>query len=130
MSKETSTAPNQDQESILGFSTRELAGLSVDELTNNKTAITMVMHYYKLLVSENISMKNEINTLRTYVDGYQRKKTNAFVGATLLAVSNILVGFGVSLLSGSNPSTWPGLATLTPGVILIIAGLYFSWRES
>jgi hypothetical protein len=32
---------------ILGLSTDELAGLSVDELTGNKTAITMVMHYYE-----------------------------------------------------------------------------------
>ena len=31
---------------ILGLSTSELAGLSVEEVTGNKTAITMVMHYY------------------------------------------------------------------------------------
>jgi hypothetical protein len=74
---------------ILSLSTADLAGLSTDELTGNKTAVTMVMHYYKQLVDENISLKNNFNTLRTYVNGYAEKKTNARMGAILLFVSNI-----------------------------------------
>jgi hypothetical protein len=66
---------SRDQQ-ILGLSTDELAGLSVDELTGNKTAITMVMHYYKILLEENISLRNDLNTARTYVEGYGTKKTN------------------------------------------------------
>lgn len=120
-------APESSDETILGLSTSQLAGLTVDELLGNKTAITMMIHYYKQLVSENVSLKNDANTLRTYVDSYERKKTYASIGSILLAVSSVLVGFGVNLLT---PSTnWPGIATLMSGVLLVGIGLYFSNRN-
>lgn len=112
---------------ILGLSTDELAGLSVDKLTNNKTAITMVMHYYRILLDENTSLKNDLNTARTYVEGYSTKKNNAKIGATLLLGSNISIGFGVNLLTSNQ--TWPGLATLIPGIFMALAGTYFSTKE-
>lgn len=112
---------------ILGFSTDQLAGLSVDELMSNKTAITMLMHYYKQLVDENVSLRNDANTLKTYVDGYAAKKTNSMVGAVLLVISNVGIGFGINLLT--NNSSWPGLATLLPGLAMAGAGLFFSLRE-
>jgi hypothetical protein len=112
---------------ILGFSTSELAGLSVDELTNNKTAITMVMHYYKQLVDENTSLRNDLNTLNSYVNGYRAKKANARIGAILLTVSNVGIGFGVNLLTSSN--LWPGLATIIPALGMTGVGLYFSLKE-
>ena len=123
--------PNEterEESSILGLSTRELAGLSVEEITGNATAITMLMHYYKQLVGDNSSLKNEINTLKTYADGYQRKRTFSTVGAVLLTVSNVLVAFGVSLIVSN--SLIPGISTLIPGIVLILAGLYFSLRDS
>jgi hypothetical protein len=113
---------------ILGLSTDQLAGLSVDEVTGNKTAVTMVIHYYKQLVDENTSLRNEVNTMKTYVDGYATKKTNTTMGAILLAVSNICIGFGVNLLTSG--STWPGLATLIPGIALVITGLFFSLKDN
>ncbi len=112
---------------ILGLSTDELAGLSIDELTGNKTAITMVMHYYRVLVDENTALRNDRNTLQTYVDGYRSKKTYATVGAILLLAANIGIGFGVNLLTAK--STGPGLATLMPGVAFAIAGTYLSLRD-
>jgi hypothetical protein len=122
-----STLESKQDENFLGLSTSQLAGLTVDELLDNKTAITMVIHYYKQLVSENVSLKNETNTLRTYVDSYERKKIYASIGSILLAASNVLVGFGVNLLT---PSTnWPGIATLISGILLIGIGLYFSCRD-
>jgi hypothetical protein len=113
-------------ESLLGLSTNQIAGLTVDELLNNKTAITMLLHYYKQLLNENTSLKNEVNTLKTFVDGYERKKIYSSMGSILLATSNILIGFGVNLLTLS--TNWPGLATLLAGIILIVIGLYFSNR--
>lgn len=117
-----------DEENILGLSTKELAGLTIEELTGNSTAIKMVMHYYKQLVDENTSLKNENNTLETYVDGYERKKTYSAIGATILAISNILIGFGVNLLTIN--TSWPGIVTLGSGIILIVLGLYYSYKDA
>jgi hypothetical protein len=120
-------SPKDD--SILGLSTRELAGITVDELLDNKSAITMMMHYYKKLVDENNTFKNDLNTLRTYVDGYQRKKLYSTVSAALLTCSNIFIGFGVGILTSSNPSTVAGTITLIAGIVMIGFGLYFSCKE-
>jgi len=112
---------------ILGLSTDELAGLSVDELTGNKTAITMVMHYYKVLQEENVTLRNDLNTARGYVEGYGTKKANATIGAVLLLVANIGIGFGVNLLTSNQ--VWPGLATFIPGLCMAAAGTYFATKE-
>lgn len=112
---------------ILGLSTDELAGLSVDELTGNKTAITMVMHYYKALLEENISLRNDLNTAKSYVEGYATKKTNSTIGAFLLLLANVCIGFGVNLLTAQQ--TWPGLATLIPGLCMAVVGTYFATKE-
>lgn len=113
---------------ILGLSTSELAGVSVDELAGNKTAVTMVMHYYKQLSDENSSLRNDLNTLKTYVDGYRTSRHDAKTGAILLAVSNIGIGFGVNLMTAG--SLAPGVVTFVPGLAMLAAGLYFSLRES
>lgn len=119
------------RESILGLSTDELAGLTVEELTNNETAIKMVFHYYKQLVDENTSLRNEVNTLRTYVSAYDTTKSNSATGAILLALSNISIGFGVNLPSNQatgNVGWWSiGWWSIGIGVAVIAAGIYFSF---
>ncbi|MCX6564226.1 MAG: hypothetical protein NTU60_11590 [Candidatus Aminicenantes bacterium] len=123
-----SPAPIANQaESVLGLSAGDLAGLSVDEITGNKAVITMVMHYHKQLVDQNTSLKNDLNTLRTYVDGYRAKKLNASVGAGLQLLAAILIGFGVSLLTAKLGR--PGWVTLVAGVATEIFGLYYSLRD-
>lgn len=112
-------------ENILGLSTSDLAGLSVDEITGNKVAITMIMHYYKQLADENTALKNERNTLNTYVKAYETKKSNSATGNILLIISNICIAFGVNLITGGNG--WPGFACLIPGLSLGIAGVYFTF---
>ena len=120
------SSPKQDpKESILGLSTDDLAGLTVDELESNPTAIKMLLHYYTKVIDENRSLKNQANTLRTYVDAYGEKKSNSATGAILLAISNISIGFGVSLLISNNPG--PGWSSLAVGVCLVGAGIYFSF---
>jgi hypothetical protein len=116
------------EENILGLSTNELAGLTVDEVTNNKTAITMIMHYYKQLVDKNNSLRNDNNTLQTYLDSYKRKKTYTSVGAALLASSNIFTGFGINLIT-TNQKQFPGWALLIGGLCLLISGLFFSYKD-
>ncbi len=125
-SQEPRQASTRDRQ-ILGLPTDELAGLSVDELTGNKTAITMVMHYYKVLQEENVSLRNDLNTAKSYVEGYGTKKTNATNGAVLLLVANIGIGFGVNLLTSNQ--IWPGLATFIPGLCMAAAGTYFATKE-
>lgn len=123
--KNQQAAPKDSQ--ILGLSTDQLAGLSIEELTGNKTAITMLVHYYKVMLEQNVSLRNDLNTAKTYIGGYDRKKTNATIGAVLLLVSNIGIGFGVNLLTGN--VVWPGLATLIPGLAMAAAGTYFSLKD-
>ena len=112
-------------ESILGLSTDQLAGVSVDELEGNPTAIRMVIHYYKRLSEDNATLKNENNTLKTYVNAYDKTKANAATGAILLALGNVSIGFGVNLLTTN--TTWPGVASLLAGLAVSAGGLYFSF---
>jgi hypothetical protein len=80
------------------------------ELTGNETAIKMLLHYYRELLNDNNRLKNESNTLKTYVDAYDRNKSNSATGSILLGVSNISVGFGVNLLTGTPTQLWPGVS--------------------
>jgi len=118
---------SKKEQSILGLSTSDLAGLSADDLTDNPTAIKMILHYYRQLVDENMALKNDKNTLKTYLDAYTKHKSNAATGAILLAMSNVSIGFGVNLLSSEH--YWPGTSTLIVGLSMIIAGIYFSFGK-
>jgi len=118
---------DRDQNNLLGLSTKEVAGLTVEELTGNDTAIRMMLHYYVQLVNENNSLKNDNNTLKTYVTAYDNKKSNAAAGAILLSISNVSIGFGVNLLSVNN--FWPGISSLAIGLSLIAGGIYFSFLK-
>ena len=126
---EASTGGNSGNQSrsgsFLGLDTEQLAGLSVDELVSNETAIKMVVHYYRQLVDENKSLRNDINTLRTYADAYSKQKSNSATGAILLAISNISIAFGVNLLTADPPG--PGWWSIGAGVAMVVAGAYFSF---
>jgi uncharacterized membrane protein YjjP (DUF1212 family) len=87
----------------------------------------MVMHYYKVLQEENVSLRNDLNTAKSYVEGYGTKKTNATIGAILLLVANVGIGFGVNLLTSNQ--LLPGLATFIPGLCMAAAGTYFATKE-
>jgi hypothetical protein len=121
----TEKEKNKHDNNILGLSTSELANLTADELTNNPTAIKMILHYYRQLVSDNNSLKNDNNTLKTYVSAYDKQKSNTATGAVLLSISNISIGFGVNLLS--TEQFWPGVCSLLTGLALIAAGIHFSF---
>lgn len=129
MSNKTPPAPKPDKrdDRILGMSTSELAGVSVEEVTGNKVAVTMVMHYYKVISDENASLKNDLNTAQTYVAAYRASRRDSKIGAVLLAVSNIGIGFGVNLVT--NGLAAPGSVTLIPALVLLAAGLYFANRD-
>lgn len=110
---------------VLGLQTDELAGLSVEELNSNSTAIKMLLHYYRQLNDENSSLKNDNNTLKTYVDAYNNHRSNSSTGAVLLSISNISIGFGTNLLTSG--SSWPGIASLVIGSALVVCGIWFSF---
>lgn len=114
---------------ILGLSTSELANLSADELNDNPTAIKMLLHYYRQLTDDNKRLQNNNNTLKTYVEAYERQKSNTATGAVLLTVSNISIGFGVNLLTGSTPNVASGISSLVVGMALVITGIYFTFLK-
>jgi hypothetical protein len=113
-------------QSVLGVEIGDIAGLSVDEVSKSKPALKMLMHYYHQLVEENSALKNDINTLQTYVAGYRKVRQHANVGAVLLALGGMLVAFGVNLLTQETVPTRIGLTVFAPGVLVEIAGLWFS----
>ena len=113
---------------ILGLSVRGLAGVSVEQLVNNQTAITLVLHYYKKLVDENSSLQNDRNTYKTYMDAYDKNRVRSKTGATLLVVSNVGIGFGTNLLTSGQ--YWGGACTLIPGVVMALVGLWFTLKEA
>jgi hypothetical protein len=84
----------------------------------------MLMHYYKQLVEENATLKNDNNTLNTYMTAYDKQKANSATGAMLLALRNIIVGLRVNFLTGN--VTGLGLAALAIGVVIVVVGIYFS----
>ena len=114
--------------SILGLPANEVAGLSADELTDNPTAIKMLLHYYRQLVDEKVSLRNQRNTLQTYATAYERTRLNTSVGAVLLTVSNVSVGFGVNLITSGQSG--PGISSLVVGACLVVVGIFFSFRKN
>lgn len=116
-----------EHKDILGLNPDGLANLTVDEVVNNKTAVKMLFHYYKKLSDENMSLKNEKNTLNTYVDAYKRAKDNSIISSLLFMLSNLLIAFGVNLLTDKLNNDNAGWLLLISGIISTIAGIYFNF---
>jgi len=114
---------------MLGLPMSDLAGVSVDEILNNKPALTMVMHYYKQLADENAALKNDLNTAGTYVSGYDKKANDTTIGAGLQFLASLCIGFGINLLTNDGAKPAPGNVLLGVGIILQIAGLYYALRK-
>ena len=116
----------------LGFEQGSLAGVTVDDLLNNKAAMTMLLHYYHQLLDENGALKNDLNTAATYVTGYQTKKIKTRTGAILQATASIPLGFSINILtSGNQALTAAGWTILAIGVGLQVMGLIFAfWGET
>ena len=64
----------KSKESFLGFSPDNFSELGIKEVVGNEPAITMIMHYYKQLVDENKTLKNDFNTYKTYATAFEKKK--------------------------------------------------------
>ena len=114
--------------SFLGFSTEGLAGLSVDEIVGNKQAVTMVMHYYGQISEENAALKNDLNTTRTYVAGYELKRVDVSVGASLQFLASVLLAFAINILTGDGKPE-PGYLLFGAGLLTQFFSLYFSLRR-
>jgi len=112
---------------FLGIAASDLTGVSIEELAGNKTAITMLVHYHRQFSEENTSLKTDLTSLQTYVEGFREKKVNARTGAILLALSNVFIGFGVNLITNGNTAV--GICVLIPGLCLTAGGLYFSLKK-
>src|SRR3982751_6586700 len=109
------------KESFLGVSPGNFSELGIKEIVGNEAAITMVMHYYKQLVDENKTLKNDINTYKTYASAFEKKESNSATSSILLLLSNICIGFGVNLLTQTNPLQ-AGWFLLVVGIVMTLAG--------
>lgn len=125
--RQTAHQPERAGQRFLGFAMDDLAGLTVDEIVGDKPAVTMLLHYYKQLTDENTALKNERNTLATYVEGFKQKRVDAQVAAALGFLSSVLVGAGINLLTTDLHAS-VGYIVLIPGVIAQGFALYFSLR--
>lgn len=114
-----------DLSSVLGVPTENLAGLSVDEVCGNKVAVTMVLHYYRLLVNQNAALRNQLNTANSYVDAFKSKKTRTTIAAFLFLTSNVGTGFGINLITSGQTSA--GWMTLIPGILFAITAIVLSF---
>lgn len=113
--------------SILGVPIDTLAGLSVEELYQNKTAITMLVHYYKNLLDDNMSIKNQLNTYTSYKQAYAIRRHYTFISALLFLCGNTVTAFGVNILTSA--SSVSGIATFSSGLLITLLGTFFSFRS-
>lgn len=124
----TTAIPVTPAANPLGFQQGSLAGVTVDELLKNKTALTMLLHYYHQLHDENGSLKNDLNTAKTYVNGYETKKVKTRTGATLQAFATLPIGFSINILTGGNAAlTSAGWIILSIGIALQGLGMFFAF---
>jgi hypothetical protein len=118
---------NQQCDDILGLRSDGLADLTVEEIVNNETAIKMLFHYYKKLNDENTGLKNEKNTLDTYVTAYEKQRDNSSISALLLILSNILIAFGINILTDISQNNNAGWILFGVGIIVATVGIYFNF---
>lgn len=116
---------SQQKQHVLGVPTDNIAGLSVDEIYDNKTAVTMLFHYYKQVNDENVGLKNDRNTLQTYVTAYENKKSDSATASFLFLSSNVVIAFAVNFITGGQGSI--GWVTLIPGVVMSGVGFYLQF---
>ena len=122
-----SPAPALPGANPLGFQQASLAGVTVDDLLKNKPALTMLLHYHHQLHDENGSLRNDLNTAKTYVSGYQTKKVKTRTGAVLQAFAAIPLGFAINILTGGNNAlAAAGWTILAIGVLLQGMGLIYA----
>ena len=123
------TPENNENDGFLGISPEKFAEVDVGELVNNETAIKMLLHYYTKLTEENKTQKNDINTYKTYVEAYDKKKSNSATSTILLILSNLSIAFSVNMLT-LDPPVNAGWFLLAMGAALATAGLYFNfWKD-
>lgn len=87
----------------------------------------MLLHYYNQIARENESLKNDLNTLNTYVNAYNETKKGARIGTILMAISNITVAFGVNLLTSNDYI--PGILLMLIGISLAGYGLFLAYFD-
>lgn len=121
--------PQVPRDGILGLAPEEFADISVDELAKNKTSIKMLLNDYRRVRDEKALLLNERNTLSTYVAGFETARDDAKTSAILMALGNLVIGFGVNLLTAdATKNAQSGGLLLTAGIAITGGGIYFAFR--
>jgi len=104
-----------------------MAGLTVDDVIGNKQAVTMLMHYHAQFEDENVALRNDLNTLKVYVEQYEKKRNDAMISGGLQFLATLFIGFGINILTGDGKPA-PGWLLMVAGVLTQIFGLYLALR--
>lgn len=101
--------------------------VSAEEIFDNKTAVKMVLDSHKKIEKENKTLKKELTNLNLTVEETRNQKRNGQIAIVLANIANIMIGFGVNLITGDKVKE--GLMVFIPGVILVIMGIYFARKK-
>lgn len=107
----------------------EVAGISVQELVNNETALKLVIHTFRQTVDDNVALKQQQNFDKSEIAKLNRENRDKTIGTMFTFTSSIPIGFGINILtSNSNPNA--GWACLIVGFLLWLGGMILSLLSS
>lgn len=112
----------------------EIAGISLQELVNNETALKLLLHTFRQTADENIAIKQQQNFDRSQMAQFQQDKQESIVrfqrdtlektlGTLLSFVGTIPIAFGVNILSGT-VNLQAGWVCLVCGFVFSVGGLF------
>lgn len=82
--------------------TEGLGDITVKELLNNETAITMLLKDYKRVSDENQMMRQDLNRQATFERELSVKNARTKIAAALSFIVALTTAFGVNLITSSS----------------------------
>ena len=103
-------------------------GVTIDEITTNKTALKMLLHNYQKISNENEMLKQDLERQSTFERGLERKNDDSKIAGILSLISTLAVGFAINFVT-TDWSDISGWILLIIGIVLEGVSIYFSVRE-
>ena len=103
-------------------------GVTIDEITRNKTALKMLLHNYKKISNENEMLKQDLKRQATFERGLEKKNDDSKIAGFCSLISTIAVGFAINFVT-TDVHSISGWILLIIGIVMESASIYFSVRE-